>query len=255
MHVLSLGVHATVYYRHVLRLLPRMGGRFLKRLRMDRVLDRGNDRPTALRGTRTPGRLRLPRSKTSPAVSAPKPGRRRRPPGLGVRAGGLARSNNNLAARRQGCHASGDRPGRMPASRPESASFRINSRAFLHAVPRPRLPSALSPFPAGPASLSRTFPRRPPPCARALPGRTPSRHGDGTHLRTGRGHSPSLPGSTATGKRSRINARACTYAPPTIIVLRAVHVIKSGSPQEGLLPPRPAPSPPPGHSFPKRNTE
>ena len=71
------------------------------------------------------------------------------------------------AARRRGCPASGDRPGRIPAFRPEPASFCINSRAFRHAAPRPRLPSALSPFPAGPARLSRTFPRRPPPCARA----------------------------------------------------------------------------------------
>jgi hypothetical protein len=105
MHVTSLGVHPTVYYRHVLRLLPRMGVVSLKRLRMDRVLDRGNDRQTALQGTRTPGRLRLP-----PAKDKPRGFRlRTRADGVAhparvVRAGGLARSNNNLAARRPGCH-------------------------------------------------------------------------------------------------------------------------------------------------------
>src|SRR5580658_3845884 len=48
---------------------------------------------------------------------------------------------------------------------------------------------------------------------------------------------------------SPLNARACMSAPPSIIVLRAMHVIRSGSPLAGLLSPRPAHTSPRGGSF------
>jgi hypothetical protein len=226
-----------------------MGVVSLKRLRMDRVLDRGNDRLTALPKPVHPAACACPGQRQAPRFPPRNPGRRRRLPGLGVRAGGPARSNSNLAARRRGRHASGDRAGRMPGFPPRTSQF-------LHQFPRiqkRRIAASITvrplTFPVDRARLSA------PPAAlrtRPLHGHTPSHHRDSTHLRTGRRHYLAAPPQARDHALTYEPARP---APLTIIVLRAVHVIKSGSPQEGLLSPRPAPSHPPGYSFPKRNTE
>ena len=146
-----------------------------------------------------------------------------------------------------------------------SAEFGEFSRQFdaiPNGQPRARIPSATAPFPARRPPIARTFPAPPPTprarraCLAVRPRGPPAgqgwgrgRSGAGARARTGvhihrKGHH----------RKIKIQRDHQPGAPITI-VLRAVRVYKSGSPQEGLFGALPAHFPHPGGSGVGRYTE
>ena len=128
------------------------------------------------------------------------------------------------------------------SSRTAAGTDTVRHRAFS-APPARLLPP---PFP----------PRRRPPRAARLPGRTTSRAPSGGRSGQGRGRVGGR-GYTYTERATteKINTRNHLPGAPITIVLRAVRVYKSGSSREGLFRALPAHSPGPGGSGVGRYTE
>jgi hypothetical protein len=132
--------------------------------------------------------------------------------------------------------------------RPISGVISGATRAFRHARPRPRIPSATSPFPGRrpafppPFRTSRRLPR-----ATRLPGRTTRKHPQ--HQDMGRYRKGRRQESWGKMKRLSCIRRAIHYC------FTSYARIKSGSAQEGLFRALPAHCPVPGVSGVSRRTE
>ena len=168
MHVISLGVHATVYYRHVLRLLPGMGGRFSETTTNRSGIGSGKRSANGVAGNPY---IRPP----APARPIDKPARfpPRNPAGGIARpawvcglVAWLARITIWLPHQRDATPAVTGQAG-CRLSAPNQPVSCIHSRALRHTAPFPRLPSP---------SASRLA-RLP------SPGRTPSQGQAGAGLR------------------------------------------------------------------------